>query len=81
MSDFAKNGEFSAERVELPRKKRNLIIVICWNIVLAMPIFYILYSLLRSSLMVSVPTVAACLLIGRLKPNETSLSQPHYNNS
>ena len=77
MSDFAKNGEFSAERVELPRKKRNLIIVICWNIVLAMPIFYILYSLLRSSLMVSVPTVAASLIIGRLKPNETSLSQMH----
>ncbi|XP_028413146.1 1-acyl-sn-glycerol-3-phosphate acyltransferase delta-like [Dendronephthya gigantea] len=64
MSDFFKNGKFSAKQVELPRKKRNLIIVISWNIVLAVPIFYVLYSLLRSNLFVSVPAVVACLLIG-----------------
>ena len=55
MSGFVKNGEFSAECVQLPRKKRNLIIVVSWNIVLAMPILYALYTLLHSSLLVSVP--------------------------
>ena len=73
MSDFVKNGEFSAERVQLPRKKRNLIIVISWNIVLAMPILYALYSLLRSSLLVSVPTMAVCLLIGTLKITDENI--------
>ncbi len=73
MSDFVKNGEFSAERVQLPRKKRNLIIVISWNIVLAMPILYALYSLLRSSLLVSVPTMAVCLLIGMLKITDENI--------
>ncbi len=56
MSGFVKNGEFSAECVQLPRKKRNLIIVVSWNIVLAMPEYYMLYILiLHSSLLVSVP--------------------------
>ena len=71
MSDFVKNGKFSADPIELPRRKRNLIIVISWNIVLAVPILYVLYSLLRSSLLVSVPTVAAVLLIGTCKQIRT----------
>ena len=64
MSDFVENGKFSADHIELPRRQRNLIIVISWNILLAVPILYTLYSLLRSSLLVSVPAVAACLFIG-----------------
>ena len=62
-----KNGEFPGERVELPRKKRNLIITISWNIVLALPMLYAVYSLVCSSLLVSVPTVAGVILIGKLK--------------
>jgi hypothetical protein len=67
MSEFVKNGEFCEQRVELPRKKRNLIIAISWNIVLAYPILYAVYSLLRSSVLVSVPTVAGLVVIGELK--------------
>jgi hypothetical protein len=67
MSEFVKNGEFCEQRVELPRKKRNLIIAISWNIVLAYPILYAVYSLLRSSVLVSVPTMAGLLVIGELK--------------
>ena len=67
MSEFVKNGEFCEQRVELPRKKRNLIIAISWNIVLAYPILYAVYSLLRSSVLVSVPTMAGLVVIGELK--------------
>lgn len=64
MSDFEENGKFLQDRVELPRGKRNLIVVVCWNIALAVPIFYVIYSLLRSSLTVSLPIVAAVFFAG-----------------
>ncbi|XP_046847783.1 1-acyl-sn-glycerol-3-phosphate acyltransferase delta-like [Xenia sp. Carnegie-2017] len=64
MSDFVKNGKFAGNRVNLPRRQKNLYFVIFWNLLLSAPILYTLYSLLVSRLVVSIPVVGALLLIG-----------------
>lgn len=65
MTDFVNNGAYLADRVDLPRKKTNLVIFLFWNIVMVVPLLWGVSSLLRTGILVSLLTVAVLLLTGK----------------
>lgn len=63
MTEFVKNGSYLADRVDLPRRKTNLVIVLFWNILLVVPVLFGLSSLFRAGFLVSVPTLVGFLIV------------------
>ena len=64
MTSFVENGTYSVDRVDLPRRKTNLIIFLIWNLLLVLPILSGAWSLIRAGLLVSVPSLLVMLISG-----------------
>ena len=64
MSYFVDHGRFPAERIEYPRKPRNLVIVIVWNILLCLPLMWYFVTVLMSGSITSFFIAGTILLIG-----------------
>ena len=66
MSHFFEHGRFPAERYEYPRRSRNLITCIVWNIILCLPLLWYIISVIMSGSMTSFLVAGIMALVGRL---------------
>ncbi|CAH3017601.1 unnamed protein product [Porites evermanni] len=64
MSYFVEHGRFPAERYEYPRKLRNLITCIAWNVVLSLPLLWYIISVIISGSITSFIIAGTIALIG-----------------
>jgi len=64
MSYYVEHGKFPAERYEYPRKSRNLIAVIVWNIILCLPLVWYIISVIVSGSITSFLIAGTIALIG-----------------
>ena len=70
MSYFVEHGRFPAERYEYPRKLRNLITCIAWNVVLSLPLLWYIISVIISGSITSFIIAGTIALIGEFYPNK-----------
>ena len=70
MSYFVEHGRFPAERYEYPRKLRNLITCIAWNVVLSLPVLWYIISVIISGSITSFIIAGTIALIGEFYPNK-----------
>ena len=66
MSYFFEHGRFPADRFEFPRKSKNLVVVVFWNIILCLPLVWYFISLIFSGSIASLLTAATIALVGKL---------------
>lgn len=66
MSYFFENGRFPEDRYEYPRKSKNLVVVLCWNTILCLPLVWYFISVILSGSVTSLLTAAAIALVGTL---------------
>lgn len=69
MSYFFEHGRFPADRFEFPRKSRNLVVVMFWNIILCLPLVWYFMSVILSGSIASLLTAATIALVGKLHPD------------
>ena len=65
MSYFVEHGRFPAEIYEYPKKMRNLVTCIIWNVVLCLPLLWYIMSVLISGSIVSFLIAGTIALTGR----------------
>lgn len=65
MSYYVEHGKFPAERYEYPRKSRNLIAVIVWNIILCLPLVWYIISVIVSGSVTSFLIAGTIALVGK----------------
>ena len=66
MSYFFEHGRFPADRMEYPRKSKNLIVVLFWNAILGLPLVWYFIPVILSGSTASLLTAAALALVGKL---------------
>jgi len=66
MSYFFEHGRFPEDIYEYPRKSRNLLVVLCWNTILSLPLVWYFISVILSGSIASLLTAAAIVLVGTL---------------
>lgn len=66
MSYFFEHGRFPEDIYEYPRKSRNLLVVLCWNTILSLPLVWCFISVILSGSIASLLTAAAIVLVGTL---------------
>ena len=66
MSYFVEHGRFPAERYEYPRKSRNLLTVLVWNVILCLPLVWYIISVILSGSIASFLTAGTIALVGKL---------------
>ncbi|KAJ7363652.1 hypothetical protein OS493_009814 [Desmophyllum pertusum] len=64
MSYFFEHGRFPADRMEYPRKSKNLIVVLFWNAILGLPLVWYFIPVILSGSTASLLTAAALALVG-----------------
>ena len=64
MAYFFEHGKFPAEEIEYAKKNRSLVVTILWNILLGVPLWYILSVLLSGSI-TSLLIAATIVLVGK----------------
>ena len=66
MSYFFEHGRFPEDIYEYPRKSKNLFVVLCWNIILCLPLVWYFISVILSGSIASLLTAASIVLVGKL---------------
>lgn len=64
MSYFVEHGRFPAERYEYPRKSRNLLTVIVWNVILCLPLLSYILSVILSGSITSILIAGTIAFVG-----------------